>query len=46
MIRKLKEDDLGQVVAIENATQAVPWTDRIFKDCFRAHYPGWVLERR
>lgn len=44
MIRKLREDDLGQVAAIENATSAVPWTDKIFKDCFHAGYPGWVIE--
>jgi ribosomal-protein-alanine N-acetyltransferase len=45
MIRKLNIDDLSQVAAIENATQVVPWTDRIFKDCFHAGYPGWVLEQ-
>ncbi len=44
-IRMLKEADLSQVAAIENATQVVPWTDRIFKDCFHACYPGWVLEK-
>lgn len=44
-IRKLKEDDLPQVAAIENSTQPVPWSDRIFKDCYRAGYPGWVMER-
>jgi ribosomal-protein-alanine N-acetyltransferase len=45
MIRKLREDDLGQVALIENATQAVPWTEKIFKDCWGAGYPGWVLEQ-
>lgn len=45
MIRKLKEADLSQVAAIEHATQVIPWTDRIFKDCLQAGYPGWVLEQ-
>ena len=44
IIRKIREDDLPQVAAIENSTQAVPWTDKIFKDCFHAGYPGWVME--
>jgi len=44
-IRKLREDDLPQIEVIENATQIVPWTNKIFKDCFFAGYPGWVLER-
>jgi ribosomal-protein-alanine N-acetyltransferase len=45
MIRKLKEDDLPEVAAIESSTQAVPWSDKIFRDCFFAGYPGWVLEQ-
>lgn len=45
MIRKLKEDDLVQVAAIENMTQAIPWSDKIFKDCFYVGYPGWVIEQ-
>lgn len=44
MLRKWKEEDLRQLEAIENATQPAPWTDRIFKDCFRAGYIGLVLE--
>jgi len=44
MIRKLREDDLGQIVAIESATQVAPWTIKIFKDCLAASYPGWVIE--
>lgn len=45
MIRKLKEADLSQVAAIEQATQVAPWSDRIFKDCLLIGYPGWVLEQ-
>lgn len=45
VIRALKEADLSQVAAIENATQVVPWTDKIFRDCFYARYPGWVFEQ-
>lgn len=43
-VRKLHEDDLGQVVAMENSTQVVPWTSKIFHDCYYAGYPGWVVE--
>lgn len=43
-IRKLREDDLGALLAIETATQAAPWTDKVFKECFQAKYPGWVIE--
>ncbi|HSW71344.1 MAG TPA: ribosomal protein S18-alanine N-acetyltransferase [Gammaproteobacteria bacterium] len=45
MLRKWKAEDLSQLAAIERATQAVPWSDAIFKDCFHAGYPGWVLEQ-
>src|SRR3982750_2984147 len=44
MIRKLREDDLSQVLAIEEATAPVPWTYKIFRDCFFADYPGYVIE--
>jgi [ribosomal protein S18]-alanine N-acetyltransferase len=45
-IRKLREEDLGQVAAMENSTQIVPWTSKIFKDCYHAGYPGWVIEHQ
>lgn len=44
MIRQLRENDLVQVVRLEQATQVAPWTEKIFKDCFFAGYPGWVYE--
>lgn len=43
-IRQLRKEDWGQIVVIENATQISPWSDTIFKDCFYAGYPGWVME--
>lgn len=45
MLRHWKEGDLRQMAAIENATQAAPWTHTIFKDCYRAGYSGWVFEQ-
>jgi len=44
MIRKLRQEDLSQVAAIEKATQGLPWMDKIFYDCFQAGYPSWVQE--
>ncbi|HSW71174.1 MAG TPA: ribosomal protein S18-alanine N-acetyltransferase [Gammaproteobacteria bacterium] len=44
MIRKLRREDLSQIAAIEQATQPIPWTEKIFQDCFLAGYPSWVEE--
>lgn len=44
MIRPLHQDDIEQITLMEQITQVVPWTTQIFKDCFLAGYPSWVLE--
>ena len=44
-LRPMREDDLDAVMAIEQRAYAFPWTRGIFRDCLRADYPAWVLER-
>ncbi|HVY52972.1 MAG TPA: ribosomal protein S18-alanine N-acetyltransferase [Gammaproteobacteria bacterium] len=46
VLRKMREEDLGQVTAMEEATQVVPWTSKAFRDCYFAGYPGWVFENK
>ncbi len=41
----MREADLDAVLAIERRAYAFPWTLGIFRDCLRAGYPAWVLER-
>lgn len=43
-IRGLVADDLAAVLNIENSAYDFPWTEGIFKDCFRVGYPAWVFE--
>jgi ribosomal-protein-alanine N-acetyltransferase len=44
MLRVLTEKDLPQLVAIEAATQAVPWSEEIFKKCFQLDGRGWAID--
>jgi ribosomal-protein-alanine N-acetyltransferase len=44
-LRPMREDDLDAVLAIEQRAYAFPWTRGIFRDCLRAEYPAWVLQR-
>lgn len=44
-LRKMDAADLPSVVAIENANYEFPWSEGIFKECFRAlSYSCWVCE--
>ncbi len=43
--RPMREDDLDAVMEIERRSYPFPWTRGIFRDCLRADYPAWVLER-
>lgn len=45
-LRPMREDDLDAVMAIELRAYPFPWARGIFRDCLRAGYPGWVLQRR
>lgn len=44
-LRPMRDTDLDAVLAIEQRAYAFPWTRGIFRDCLRADYPAWVLER-
>jgi len=43
-LRKMKPDDLPVVLAIENVAYAFPWSEGVFRDCFKARYSCWVCE--
>lgn len=44
MLRPIVKADLPQLLCIEQAAHAVPWTDETFKTCFEAGHIGWVIE--
>lgn len=44
-LRKMDHADLSSVLAIENQNYEFPWSEGVFKDCFRAmNYVNWVCE--
>lgn len=44
-LRQMDHSDLPTVLAIENLNYEFPWTEGVFKDCFRAmNYVNWVCE--
>lgn len=43
-LRKMRSSDLPGVIAIEKANYQFPWSEDIFKDCFKANYSCWVCE--
>jgi ribosomal-protein-alanine N-acetyltransferase len=43
-VRPMRVDDLGEVLTIEVRAYDFPWTDAVFRDCFKAGYGLWVLE--
>lgn len=46
MIRPMVRGDLDEVLEIERAGYSFPWTEALFRDCFRADYRLWVLQRQ
>ncbi len=44
-IRPMTPDDLDIVFDIEKRAYEFPWTRGIFRECLRAGYPAWVMER-
>lgn len=44
-LRPMREDDLDTIMAIERGAYPFPWTHGIFRDCLRAGYAAWVLQR-
>ena len=43
--RKMAEQDLADVLAIERSTYEFPWSETIFKDCLRVNYHCYVIEQ-
>jgi ribosomal-protein-alanine N-acetyltransferase len=44
-MRKMDHGDLPSVLKIENLNYKFPWSEGVFKDCFRAmNYVNWVCE--
>ncbi|WP_201221062.1 ribosomal protein S18-alanine N-acetyltransferase [Halochromatium roseum] len=44
-LRRMTEADLSEVMQVECAAYAVPWTEGIFRDCLRASYYCLVADR-
>ena len=44
-IRPMRQTDVEAVAAIEKRAYVFPWSPGIFRDCLRAGYGCWVLER-
>lgn len=44
-LRKMDHADLPGVMAIETVNYEFPWSEGVFKDCFRAmNYTNWICE--
>jgi len=41
-IRGMRSRDVPAVLAIEQVSYGFPWNERIFRDCLRVGYRGWV----
>lgn len=41
-VRAMRTRDVPAVLAIEQASYGYPWSERIFRDCLRVGYHGWV----
>lgn len=44
-IRSLCEDDLPEVLDIECQGYSFPWSESVFRGCFRPDYRLWALEK-
>jgi len=42
-IRPLEPEDIPTVADIAQASMAYPWSERVFRDCMKANYYGWVM---
>ncbi|MDH5353604.1 MAG: ribosomal protein S18-alanine N-acetyltransferase [Gammaproteobacteria bacterium] len=42
--RRMKTDDIAQVMQVEKAVYQYPWTEGIFNDCIRVGYECWLAE--
>jgi [ribosomal protein S18]-alanine N-acetyltransferase len=46
LTRVLQLTDLPAIMRIENAAYEFPWTEAIFKDCFKSGYTGLALDHQ
>ncbi len=44
IIRRMQQEDVEGVMAIENVVCEFPWTASIFSDCIKVGYGCWVLD--
>ncbi|PYG04362.1 MULTISPECIES: ribosomal protein S18-alanine N-acetyltransferase [unclassified Thioalkalivibrio] len=42
-LRRMQLADIDRVMVIERQAYDYPWTARIFQDCLKVGYDGWVL---
>lgn len=42
-IRAMHVGDLDDVLRVERAGYEFPWSERVFRDCLRVGYRGWLL---
>lgn len=42
-LRPMRVTDLTEVMLVERAAYAFPWTEGVFRDCLRVGYCCWVL---
>lgn len=45
IFRPMKTFDISTAREIEKQVYNFPWSDRTFRECFRAGYSSWVLEK-
>lgn len=43
-VRALQRDELQEVLEIERLGYSHPWTEAVFRDCFRDNYRLWAAE--
>lgn len=42
--RRMKTDDVAQIMQVEKSVYQYPWTEGIFNDCIRVGYECWLAE--
>ncbi len=43
--RPMRVEDIERVIRVENSAYPFPWTSTIFRDCIKAGYDCWLLDR-
>ena len=44
LIRPMRPEDVGEVIAVEHSAYTHPWSEGILRDCLRVGYSCWVCE--